>query len=340
MHTKHTNAASLSRTMWETLETSYGIDPKPVFAAAGISEEILAEPAARLPFDQVDALWQEAMRITGDPYIGIVVGSNFRVANAGFLGFSWMVSGSLMDGLQRQARYYHLMSTLAQMRVEPIGAMTQVHFECNAPVPEYAHHMILASTLKLCRRAGDDQFAPERAAFRGDDPPPADFARFRAWFRCPIEFGQDIDALFFDTAKLERPLPASNPIMVAAGEKLLQRQLRAVDDDSLTGKVRELVLCDLPAGSVSAESVAARLNRSVSSLQRHLRAEDTTFREVVESCRQELARDYLQETDQPLSEIAFLLGYADQSGFTRAFSRWEGRSPGEFRRQAALSAGA
>jgi AraC-like DNA-binding protein len=340
MHAKPTNSASLSRTMWETLETSYGVDPEAVFSKVGISEEILAEPTARLPFDQVDALWQEAMRITGDPYIGIVVGSNFRVANAGFLGFSWMVSSSLMDGLQRQARYYHLMSTVAEMRVETAGPTTTVYFECNEPVAEYAHHMILASTLKLCRRAGDDQFAPERATFRGDDPPPADFARFRAWFRCPVEFGQDLDALYFDTGKLERPLPASNPLMVAAGEKILQRQLRAVDDDSLTSKVREMVLCDLPAGAVSAESVAGRLNRSVSSLQRHLRAEDTTFREVVESCRQELARDYLQESDQPLSEIAFLLGYADQSGFTRAFSRWEGLSPGEFRRQQTRSAGA
>ena len=337
MLAKATNLASLSRTLWETLESTYGLDPAPIFAAAQLTREDLADPARRISFEEVDALWTEAIRVTGDRYIGIAVGPNFRVANAGVLGFSWMASASLMDALERQARYYHLLSTAADMRVENLGDVTRVYFETKIEVPNYAHQSILATTLKLCRRASTDQFAPQRVTFIGAEPPPADLARFKAWYRCPIQFGQDLNALYFSTAELQKRLPAPNPALIAGGEKILQQQLRAVDDDTLAGRVREMVLRDLPSGGASADSVARRLNRSVSSLQRHLRAEGTTFREVVESCRHDLARSYLQDSGQPLAEIAFLLGYADQSGFTRAFTRWEGVSPGEFRRNAETS---
>jgi AraC-like DNA-binding protein len=332
---KATNLASLSRTLWETLESNYGLDPAPIFAAARLTRSDLADPARRISFEEVEAIWTEAIRVTGDEYIGIAVGPNFRVANAGVLGFSWMASASLMDALERQARYYHLLSTAADMRIENQGELTRVFFETHVEVPNYAHHSILATTLKLCRRASSDQFSPKRATFAGAEPPPADLARFKAWFRCPIRFEQNLNAMYFSTAELEKPLPAANPALIAGGEKILQNQLRAVDDDTLAGRVREMVIRDLPSGGASADDVARRLNRSVSSLQRHLRAEGTSFREVVESCRHDLARSYLRESEQPLAEIAFLLGYADQSGFTRAFTRWEGVSPGEFRRSGA-----
>ncbi len=334
MLAKATNLASLSRTLWETLETNYALDPAPIFATVQLTREDIGDPTRRISFEEVEALWSEAMRVTGDRYIGIAVGPNFRVANAGVLGFSWMASASLMDALERQARYYHLLSTAADMRIETVGDLTRVYFETHVEVPDFAHHSILATTLKLCRRAGSDQFAPRKATFTGPEPPPADLARFKAWFRCPIHFGEDLNALYFDTAELNRPLPAANPALIAGGEKILERQLRAVGDNSLSGRVRDMILRDLPSGGASAENVARRLNRSVSSLQRHLRAEGTSFREVVESCRHNLALSYLRESEQPLAEIAFLLGYADQSGFTRAFTRWEGVSPGEYRRRA------
>jgi AraC-like DNA-binding protein len=86
----------------------------------------------------------------------------------------------------------------------------------------------------------------------------------------------------------------------------------------------------LPAGRTDQETVASRLYRSTSTLQRQLNAEGTSYREVLESTRKVLAEQYLKEGGMSKAEIAFLVGFADQSNFSRAFKRWTGMSPGEY----------
>jgi AraC-like DNA-binding protein len=148
-----------------------------------------------------------------------------------------------------------------------------------------------------------------------------------------VEFEAGENAMYFDTAALNRPLPAGDDALAAENEKILQRYLREMEAGDFSNKVRQALAQTLPSGRVTEEDVAQRLNRSVSSLQRYLRAEGTGYREILERTREQLARDYLASGEHPIAEIAYLLGYADQSTFTRAFKRWTGMSPGAYASQ-------
>jgi AraC-like DNA-binding protein len=95
--------------------------------------------------------------------------------------------------------------------------------------------------------------------------------------------------------------------------------------------VRARVLEQLPRGGASGSTVAKTLDMSLRSLQRKLSAEGTSFKEILDETRHELAARYIEESDLPMREITSLLGFADPSNFTRAFRRWEGMPPDRYR---------
>lgn len=328
-----TSLASLSATIWETLETHYGVDAAAVFASAGIDKNTLKERTGRIPMSAVHRLWDEAIRVSGDPHIAHVVGRSIRPGSAYALGLAWLASDTLARGLERQTRYFSVLTTFFNMVYEPGDKESRVGIEARGPgqvlLPTSAD-VALTMTVRFCRLAGRDEFAPLRVCFESELDDPTTLARYRAYFRCPVNFGTGENALYLDTAALNEPLVAADDTLIAENEKLLDRYLREMEAGDFSNKVRQALAQSLPSGRVTEEDVAQRLNRSVSSLQRHLRAEGTGYREILERTRERLAREYLSSGQHPIAEVAYLLGYADQSTFTRAFKRWTGMSPGAY----------
>lgn len=331
-----TSLASLSVPIWEALEGHYGVDPAAVFAAAGIDKASARQRAGRIPISTVSKLWAEAIRATGDPHIGHVVGRSIRPGSAYALGYAWLASKTLAQGLERQARYFRVLTTFFSMEYEPGDKESRVGIAASEPgqgLLTTSADVALTTTLRFCRLAARDDFAPLRVCFEPELDDPTTLARYRSYFRCPVEFGAGENAMYFDTAALNRPLPAADDDLIAENEKILRRYLRELEAGDFSNKVRQALAEALPSGRVTEEDVAHRLNRSVSSLQRYLRAEGTGYREILERTREQLARDYLASGQHPIAEIAYLLGYADQSTFTRAFKRWTGVSPGAYASQ-------
>ncbi len=110
--------------------------------------------------------------------------------------------------------------------------------------------------------------------------------------------------------------------------------LAKLDHDNITHKITAVVIDQLPSGNVTEESVARALYMSSRTIQRHLQREDTTYTTLLSEIRQDLAEQYLTEQDISLTEIAFLLGFSESSAFSRAFKRWVGVSPSEYRKAA------
>ena len=328
-----TSLASLSAAIWETLETHYGVDAAAVFAAAGVDKTTREQRTGRIPASTIRKLWEEAIRVTGDPHIGHVVGRTIRPGSAYALGLAWLASETLDQGLHRQARFFRVLTTFFSMVYEPGKKESRVGIEARgtdqALLPTSAD-VAMTVTLRFCRLASRDDYAPLRVCFAPELDDPTTLARYRAYFRCPVHFGAGENALYFDTETLNAPLPAADDMLIAENEKLLDRYLKEMDAGDFSNKVRQALAQSLPSGRVTEEDVAQRLNRSVSSLQRHLRAEGTGYRDILERTREGLAREYLSSGQHPIAEVAYLLGYADQSTFTRAFKRWTGMSPGAF----------
>jgi AraC-like DNA-binding protein len=127
-------------------------------------------------------------------------------------------------------------------------------------------------------------------------------------------------------------LPTDNPAIAVVVDQVAEQYVANLRPQPLAAAVRGLLRELLPTGEVGQATVASRLNRSLSTLQRQLQAEGLSYRAVLDDTRRSLAEAYLRHARFSQAEIAFLLGFSDQSNFSRAFRRWTGRSPGQDRR--------
>jgi AraC-like DNA-binding protein len=140
--------------------------------------------------------------------------------------------------------------------------------------------------------------------------------------------------MYLAAGDLEAPLQGAIPAVVESTSRIADQYLATLDSNTVAHRVRSELIQMLPGGDVDQEKIAARLYRSASTLQRQLGAEGLTYREVLDETRRELAEAYLHEGSHSQSQIAFLLGFADQANFSRAFKRWTGVTPGRYRKSA------
>jgi len=312
--------------------STYGCEPRELFRRAGLDLDAMLRPGARYPMRAVVRLWHEARVETGDPCIGLIAGQKLKPPALHALGMSWISSPTLLDGLRRMQRYARIANSALRVDlVETDEAVTVTLAVDTADVQpaDEAIDSALAVVLKMCRSMTDAHFAPRRVMFQHADN--GHISQYIDYFACPVGFGAAQNALELERATLEQPLPAGNLDVAYHNDRLAERYLATLDPDRVQDKVRALLLTLLPSGESGQDVVAARLHRSVSALQRQLGTEGVTYRQILEETRAALARELIRERRYSLSQIAYLLGFADQANFSRAFKRWTGESPGRFR---------
>ena len=150
-------------------------------------------------------------------------------------------------------------------------------------------------------------------------------------FRAPVHFGAAENRLDFARIDLERPLDDGNPELAEHNETVLKKTLEQLQAPTWTRQVRAALEARLPDGEPSAEAIAGSLHLSLRSLQRHLAEEGVGYEALLAETRHALALRYLDDPRNALGEIAYLLGFADTSSFSRAFKRWTGRTPSQYR---------
>jgi AraC-like DNA-binding protein len=334
-----TTLAAAASALAETVQT-YGLDPRTLFAKAGLDAEAMQKPGARYPFRSMIRLWNEARIATGDPCIGLIAAQKIRPPALHALGLAWLASPTLLDGLRRIERYVQIVNSLARFKLTVDGAqakLARVPAETSLHATDEAIDAGFAVIVKMCRAISDPHFAPTSITLCHADN--GHIEQYINFFRCPVRFSADEDALTFDTETLRRPAPAGNRELAYQNDRLAERYLATLNPETVRDRVKEILLTLLPSGDATQETVASNLNKSVSTLQRQLKAEGVSYRELLEQTRSEIAQHLLEENRYALSQIAYLLGFSDQANFSRAFKRWTGRSPAAFRRQAEARAG-
>jgi AraC-like DNA-binding protein len=162
-------------------------------------------------------------------------------------------------------------------------------------------------------------------------PEPADAKPWHTVFRAPVFFGAEEDRLEFAARDFDSHLDDANPELAEHNETVLKRTLAQLQPLTWERKVRAAIEAQLPEGEPSAERIAHALHLSLRSLQRHLADEGCRFDALLNECRENLALLHLRDLQCSLAEISHLLGFADTSSFNRAFKRWTGMTPGQFR---------
>lgn len=336
MLSEPTTLVSVARLVSETLEHDYGIDWAPIFAEVNIDTRKFLRPGARTPYVKMDKLWRMAEVATNDPWFGFTVGKRVMPADFFVLGHAWLASGTLQGALCRICRYNHVLSTLdGTLTLHKDGGdyVFVESFRDGAAVPpKIAKDAGIVALIKMIDFVEQDTIRPKHVSFAMG--PEFASPKYEELLQCPVEFGCDKDTWLFDADDLERPLSGSIPELVSATDRIAENYIESLDNSEVATAVSRMLIQTLPSGRSDQDTVAKRLARSRSTLQRQLTSEGTSYREILDKTRLALAERYLVEGDHTQAQIAFMVGFADQSNFARAFKRWTGVSPGEYQKAA------
>lgn len=317
-----------------------GVDVPRLFAAAGLPAARLENPDERFSADDVSRLWELAVAWTGDAALGLDRAVTLRHVNFDVVGYAMLSSPDLRTALQAFAHYLALISDAATFQVLPApdgDAWLALGHTGNArPVPRqrFAYGLLALST--LCQWLTRRECRPRAVEFIFDAPP--EIAAYQAAFACPLRFGQPENRLLLAACDLDAPLPSRNPALLALHEQVMHERLAALGRASTSWRVSEEIVRRLHRGEPRREDVAASLAMAERTLQRRLQAENTSFQQLVDEARRELARKYLADARYGFAEISDRLGFADSSNFFRACRRWFGLPPGQYREQLAAPA--
>lgn len=330
MATEPTTLAVVMVALGDTLEHR-GIDFDALAREVGLDPHVARDPTARCPAENMNQLWQKAVERTGDPCIGLDVARHVRPAMFNALGIGVLHSRTVLDALRRIARYFAVISTNGALELSEGPSITKLAAKPNESGmtgTPYARDALSTAVMELLRLLAGRDLNPVLVTLNHGDH--AQRQRYEEAYGCPVEFNAPEAAMQFDTAIVTDTVTTGDPEIAAQADRLAERYLDRLTPDLASAKVRSLLLELLPAGQVSQERVAHSLHQSASTLQRRLRQEGTSYQVVLDETRRWMAEAYLKDGRYSLAEIAFLLGFADQSNFTRAFKRWTGQTPGSY----------
>lgn len=327
-----TTLASLTGLLAISLRREYDIDPEPLYEKAGIPLTAVPSPQARYPISKIRSLWKLGKEATGDEAIGLKTGTYAQPALFYALGYSISASSTLLGALQRISRYQRLMSTASvEIKIietaDSFALSAQFPDETRSP-PKEGIDCGMTALLALCDIVSGREIRPSLVELTCTETvhPEA----YRQALRGPVIFGADLGVLYFDKETLLKPLSLGAPDVAKATDRIAEQYIEALDPHKVASQVQRLLVDLLPSGKTGQDLVSSRLNRSTSTLQRQLQAEGLSYRDVLDSTRRRLAESYLSENKHSHAQIAFMLGFSDQSNFSRAFKRWTSMSPGQY----------
>jgi len=326
-----TSLASWTRALRKQLD-ALGLDSDALCREAGLDPQLMDDPNARYPLSATTRLWEVAVKASGDPAIGLRVSRFVSPTTFHALGYALVASGSLREVFERIVRYHQVVSDALELELNQVGERYCFHLRVPEGSPRPAFEAIdafAAIYVRTCRNRLGRDYAPLAVYLRR--PEPADPKHWHAVFRAPIFFAADEDRLEFAVSDFDSHLDDANPELAEHNETMLKHTLVQLQPLTWERKVRSAIEAQLPEGEPSAEHIAKTLHLSLRSLQRHLADEGCRFDTLLNECRENLALLHLRDPQCSLSEISYLLGFADTSSFSRAFKRWTGMTPGQFR---------
>ena len=306
-----------------------GLDADDLFVECGLDPHKLDMPRARYPLERVRALWRLADERIQDPCWGLAGGEVWQQTDFHALGCAFLASRTLEVALIRLGRYHRIVSQDLALAVTTDRDSLRISY---APLAAGVDIRPLQDTcwsviLRMCRGAyGADLPLQEVQLTHGWED-----CAYEQVFGCPVHYAADRSSLSLSLEVVRQRLPTVNRELAAASDRILREFDLCLADTSMTGRVRRAVLDALPSGKPSAKEVAYGLALAPRTLQRKLQEEGTTFQEVADAVRKDLAQQYVRSGEYSLQEMTYLTGFANPPAFSRAYKIWTGRTPSEDR---------
>jgi AraC-like DNA-binding protein len=316
--------------------TAGGGNTDQVLRSVGIDGAAFSNPEGFIPCSSFGRILEEAARATGDDCFGLHFAEHYNPKNIGPLIYAVLNAPSIAAGCENAARYLHIHNQALEMSVAVEKQRAFIRLSAVDPMVELSRQhreFGMAVFLNTIRLMAGSQWAPQEVQFTHDAP--AQTSEHLRVFCAPVSFGHPADALIIDREFLVRHVPAADPRLCRILQRYLDRIVNEMPrEDILLASVRKAVAESMRDGDVKLGPVAKKVALSPRTLQRRLKEYGVDFMEMVNDTRRRISLNYLRSPRHTLTEIAFLLGYSEVSAFNRAFKRWTGSTPMDYRRPA------
>ncbi len=329
----HTTLATAVAVLKQTVQ-SYGLDFDKISRQAGIQPLTIYDSGNRVPVKKIQTIWKVAFEETKDDGFGLTYASYFQPAVLHGLGLAWLTSSTLKDSLNRLVRYQRVVSTLCHFSLEESQKNYTIVFDqepLDRKLEDISTDAMICSFFKMCKISMGPSFTAQSVSMIR--PLPQCQEHFNTFFGVEVAFSSDRNCIVFDKELLETIQPAANAELARMNDQVVIDYLRKLKQDDIELQVQSTLIEQLPSGVPSQKDTASALNMSTRNLQRRLQEKGSSFKQLLNRTREELAVNYLKGSGKPIIEIGFLLGYVDASNFARAFRRWQGVSPQQYRKE-------
>ncbi len=323
-----TRASALAE--FHEFASSQGLKPLELLRAADLSPALLESPEGLIPYQRFGHVLELCAERSGNPIFGLQYGLHQGVGIFGSLLYLVRNADTVGDALRDLSQHFHVHDNAADVVIEQQNQhalLCYVSGSIEVPGRRQISELAMGVGYQLMRTLLGNRWRLETVQFQ--HAPLVAASAYRRLLGITPRFNSTHDGLMFDASLLSVPLRDADKEL----HKLMQQHLASVTRlrrDEIPSYVQRLLRNFLPNGRVTIEYVADFMQTSPRSLQRHLAEAGTSFQALLDQTRQAMTVHYLKESEINLCQLAEMLGYADQSAFSRAFQRWYGMSPSQW----------
>ncbi|MEL7123655.1 MAG: AraC family transcriptional regulator ligand-binding domain-containing protein [Bacteroidota bacterium] len=295
-------------------------------------------PIAAIPYTKAvpaDNFFELHEMIDGilGPGFSARVGQAMKMDDYGVLGLSWKTCSKAGEIFERCERYFHLLSNTYVFKVENEGEFSKIHLfrEPHRRGVELSNEATFSATVVVLQAMTETKIAPVSVSFKHNEP--KDLKSYHEAFHCPVLFNQPAYFMVYKTVDLETRTAKAD---ISINKFLLERveeEKKGIEVSAIkvAADVESLIIDALPSGIPSIIQIGKHMGMSSRTLTRRLSDNGISFRELVKQTQEKISKDLLKNTSSTIGEIAFQTGFSEQSAFSRAFKRWTGESPLDYR---------
>lgn len=328
------DAGVMLRLIYQAMKKK-GIDTDAVFTRLGVDEAYVYTEQLRTPHNAQLYFWQVLEDVSGDPDIGLQLGKLLPVYRGQVLEYLFLSSPTFGEGLRRAQNYQRLLSDAANTDFIIEGDEACMVLDTASDEVRRLKHFnecFVQGLVAFFKSITDGSFYPSRIEFEHERDRGQDLVA--DILECEVRFGAKENRLYFSTSLLSYPSSHAEPELLALHERFASEQVARLEKKDIVGQVERIIAELLESGEVTLDAVAERLDIKARTLRTRLTEAETSFNQVLADFRYRLARQLLATTDESIDEIVYLTGFSEPSTFYRAFKRWSGMTPIEYRKNA------
>ncbi|MBD1558152.1 AraC family transcriptional regulator [Vibrio sp. S9_S30] len=318
----------------------YGGDIESIFCRANISPTVLEDPLNELGLREYCNLFDTVAMQVGEDHFGLLFGASFKPNRLGGIGYLAVNSPTLHAALNNFVHYFPVHQDSTYLNVVEDRGIYRLDYEILDPNITNATQdaeLSIGIFLNILKHGLGSHWGPLEVHFSHRNFHHS-ASKHEAIFQCPVRFNQASNSILFHKSALNAIMPDCDPYLYTVIESTLKRSKEVKSEtENLVDEVKHQIKVSLGGSVPKVSEIAATFNLDVAHVKRKLDAHGVRYSDLLRAARQELAIKYLAQTDMPLTEVAFSLGYSELSAFSRAFKAWSGMCPQRYRNSHLLS---